>query len=155
MHRDGLREGDEGPPPAAVPLPVGVAPSPLIRAPVMSISEAGLSIRCARERNRCLLIPPHIERELSDYLKALAQPGTWCGIAAFVLFSLVYRKHVRICYGDREEELVNTYAPWAKEYITEHAPLHVVACKCDQGKLRLLNPNLHGRDMNHWVAAWP
>ena len=50
---------------------------------------------------------------------------------------------------------MDRYAPWALEYITEHAALRVVACRCDEGKLRLLDPNRHGYDMNHWVGAWP
>ena len=77
------------------------------------------------------------------------------GIAAFVLFAIVFRKRVRIWYVDESEDIVAKYAPWACKYITEWAEVQAVACTFQDGGLRLLDPSQHGHDLNHWVGGWP
>jgi hypothetical protein len=99
---------------------------------------------------------PAVTADLAHFMEHLLTPRTKVGIAAFVLFALLFRKRVRIWYSDQSDEIVSRHAPWAVEYVTESTTVQVVACKLQEGgRLRKCDPDLHGQDMNHWVGAWP
>ena len=99
---------------------------------------------------------PEVAAELATFMDHLLTPRRKVGIAAFVLFAFVFRKRVRIWYVDTSEDIVERYAPWANNYITEWATVNAVACKAaGDGLIRKSNPDRHGYDMNHWVGAWP
>ena len=166
------------PPPAVVPLPGGEDILPPARAALKPIVGAASSSNCpfphvelspfsvvaegpapaGDDDNEDIsvvaeLSNPVVAAELAEYLKELIKPRKCVGIAAFVLFALVFRKRVRLWYRDVCEDIVERYAPWAVDYITEWATVQGVACKVHDGALRMCDPSLH--DMNHWVAAWP
>ena len=98
---------------------------------------------------------PEVAAELARFLEHLLTPRRKVGIAAFLLFALVFRKRVRIWYVDTSEDIVELYAPWAVNYITEWATVKAVACRVGEGgRLRKCNEYRHGHDMTHWVGAW-
>ena len=99
------------------------------------------------------LFDPGGATELVAFLENLLRPRRMIGIAAFVLFALVYRLRVRIWYVDHSEDIVERYAPWAVDYITEWATVQAVACKVHDGRLRKCSDSL--LDMGHWVGAYP
>ena len=44
------------------------------------------------------------------------------GVFAFLLLALLKRLRVYVWYGDRREDIVAQYAPWAVRYITDESP---------------------------------
>ena len=91
--------------------------------------------------------------QLSAFIDWMKTPRNKVGIAAFLLFSFVYRRRVAIWFHTKRHDIVDDYAPWANEFITEWAPVEAVSCGCVDGALREHGDQLHR--MGHWVAALP
>ena len=167
------------PPRAVVPLPGAVTIQPPARATLQPLVGAATSSNCplpqlqlaplsvgaavpppADEDNEdssvvAELSNPQVAVELSYFLDQLLKPRRWVGIAAFVLFAIVFQKRVRIRYVDSPQDIVATYAPWAATYITEWATVNAVACKVSDGHLSMCDFDKSAFDMNHWVGACP
>ena len=99
---------------------------------------------------------PGLAAELKEFMSNLLHPQRPLGIAAFILFSLVFQLRVRIWYVDTNQDIVATHAPWAVDYIPEWATVEAVGCKVGEGgSLRMSDPDRNGMDITHWVGAWP
>ena len=94
-----------------------------------------------------------VATEMNKLLVELQAPRSYVGVSAFLIFALMYRVRVRVWHGTQCEDIVETYAPWAKDVISEHAICHAVACKLKDGGLQLELD--HAQLINHWVASFP
>ena len=114
--------GGEGiPPPARAALEpvVGAAPSasvPLPPVPVGPFSVVAEIPDLADDDNEDISVVAELSNtqvaaELSHFMEHLLTPRRQMGIAAFVLFSIVFMKRVRIWYADTSEDIVARYAP--------------------------------------------
>ena len=65
------------------------------------------------------LTNPAVATELGKFLLSMQGDCQYVGIAAFVLFALRYRLRVGVWFGDERKDLVNEFAPWANEFITD------------------------------------
>ena len=93
-----------------------------------------------------------VAKEMNAFLVGLQAQRSYVGVSAFLIFALRYRVRVRVWYGTQCEDLVEAYAPWAKDVISEHALCHAVACKLKDGGLEVVDNAQH---INHWVASFP
>ena len=92
---------------------------------------------------------------LAHFLNHLLTPHRKMGIAAVVLFAIVFRLRVTMWYADMSEGIVERYAHWAVVYIQEHTAGNAIACKVSDGHLSKCDPDKSGQDMTHWVGARP
>ena len=72
---------------------------------------------------------------------------------AFLVFALRRRVRVFVWYGTRREDIVETYAPWALQFMSEEVAFEAIATRTDEnGICHILTTN-SGRETNHWVAC--
>ena len=94
---------------------------------------------------------PVVAKELSDFMTELLTDGQYTGIAAFVLFSIVFKRRVAIWNHNERRDIINDYASWANDFVTRWAVIEVISCKGHGGNIYSHHDQVH--TMNHWVAG--
>ena len=93
---------------------------------------------------------------IRDFVEELQRPAELIGTFAFLLFALCKRLRLYVWYGARREDLLETYAPWASDYITVEAPFEAIGCRVEVDEITGAT-SLHAvedaRDINHWMAG--
>ena len=127
-------------PPPLVPLACGIAIpppgrgtlNPVLAAPACSATALALqSCTSAADTDEEVTVVtelnnPQLASELSIFIADLQAPGRDVGIAAFLLFSFVFKLRVAVWFGVTRHDIVGEYAPWANEWVTEWATVEAV-----------------------------
>ena len=84
-------------------------------------------------------------------MEELLTDGKYTGIAAFVLFGIVFKRRVAIWNQNERHDIINEHASWANGTITDWAVIEVISCNAYGGNIYLHHDNV--AQMNHWVAG--
>ena len=96
------------------------------------------------------LVNERLSIEIHAFIDEMSTPNRYIGIASFLLFALRYKLRVRVWFWMESEDVVEKYAPWATDFITEQAPFEVIGCCTTDDGIRAVED---AREVNHWVAC--
>ena len=97
------------------------------------------------------LSSPLVAGEITLFVEELRTAKAWVGLSAFLLFVLCRRLRVFVWYGTNRADIVENYAPWASEFISEELASEAIASRIDSnGVVHALTA---AEETNHWVAC--
>ena len=96
------------------------------------------------------LVSEHLARTIHAFVDDVSAPRRYIGIAAILLFALLYKLRVRVWFGAVHEDVVDKYASWATAFITKPASFEVIGCRITDDGICMVE---NAKDVNHWVAC--
>ena len=97
-----------------------------------------------------------LARQMAAFIEGLQQKFAYIGVSVFLLLALLRRIRLFVWYGLRRVDIVQEYAAWASDAITDETQFEAIGCilSADDvaGEKTLRFPE-DARDVNHWVAC--
>ena len=97
-----------------------------------------------------------LAKQVAAFIEGLQGRYAYIGVSAFLLLALLRRLRLFVWYGLQRVDIVQEYAPWASEAITDQTQFEAIGCvvgvDAATGETFLRVPE-DARDVNHWVAG--
>ncbi len=100
---------------------------------------------------------PEVASGMHKFIAGVQGDRQFAGVSSLLLLALQSKVRVFVWYGRRREDVVQVYAPWAVDRVTQEAAVEAVACRLsvdeDTGTASI---NVIEDDewvVNHWVAC--